>query len=209
MNGRSMRTAILVLAIAALVVAAGGCASTNMRSQVSPDFPGEPYERVLVWIDLDDTMLVQSAEDYLVEELEDIGVDAVAQYTVFFGEKEYSFKDRKRELNERGIDAVLTLVLTDAGATRHRIPPSRYTVSRRNPYTGRVHHSTRWTGGGVDVNAWADFKAELLDRESGEIVWRALAKTSGDASVGRVAFLQSVSREIAGSLRKDGIVATK
>ncbi len=208
MNGRSVRTTVLVLTIAALVVAAGGCASTNMRSQVSPDFPGEPYEKVLVWIDLDDMMLVQSAEDYLVDELDAVGVDAVAQYTVFFDEKEYSFKERKRALNERGIDAVLTLVLTDAGATRHRIPPSRYTVSRVNPYTGRVHHSTRWTRGGVDVDAWADFKAELLDRESGEIVWRAMAKTSGDASVGRVGFLQSVSREIAGSLRKDGVVAT-
>jgi len=196
--------AVLLVAAAAVVA---GCASTNIRSQVSPDFRGEPYERLLVWIDLDDEMLVQSAEDYLVEELDARGIDAVAQYEVFFGEKEYTHKQRKRELNERGIDAVLMLVLTDAGATRHRIPPSRYTVSRVNPYTGRVHHATRWTRGGVDVDAWADFKAELLDRESDEIVWRALAKTSGDPSVGRVGFLQSVSREVVGELVRDGVVA--
>lgn len=207
MVGRNGRAAVLVLAIAALALAAGGCASTNMRSQVSPDFRGAPYERVLVWIDLDDAMLVQSAEDYLVEELDVRGVDAVAQYTVFFGDNEYAFEDRRRELNKRGIDAVLTLVLTDAGATKHRIPPTRHTVHHMNPYTGRVHRSTRWTGGGVDVDAWADFKAELLDRETGEIVWRALAKTSGDPSVGRVGFLQSVSREVVGNLVKDGIVA--
>jgi len=196
--------AVLLVAAAAVVA---GCASTNIRSQVSPDFRGEPYERLLVWIDLDDEMLVQSAEDYLVEELDARGIDAVAQYEVFFGEKEYTHKQRKRELNERGIDAVLMLVLTDAGATRHRIPPSRYTVSRVNPYTGRVHHATCWTRGGVDVDAWADFKAELLDRESDEIVWRALAKTSGDPSVGRVGFLQSVSREVVGELVRDGVVA--
>lgn len=198
----------VALSLAVGAVALGGCASTNIRSQVSPDFEGEPYQRVLVWIDLDDEMLVQSAEDYLIEELDVRGIEAVAQYEVFFGDREYTLKQRKRELNDRSIDAVLTLVLTDAGATRHRIPPTRHTVHRVNPYTGRVHHATRWTGGGVDVEAWADFKAELLDRRTDEVVWRALAKTSGDPSVGRVGFLQSVSREIAGNLAKDGVVAT-
>ena len=205
MNGRGAVLAFIILT-AALV--AGGCASTNIRSQVSPDFSGTPYEKILVWIDLDDPMLMQSAEDYLVEELEMRGVDAVAQNEVFFSGKEYTFRDRKFELNERGIGAVLTLVLTDAGATKHRVPPTRHTVRRVNPYTGRAHHVTRWSGGYVDVDAWADFKAELLDRESGEIVWRALAKTSGDPSIGRAGFVQSVSREIAGNLAKDGVVAT-
>ncbi len=208
MRLRGARFALATAASVAVALVAGGCATTNIRSQVSPDFSGEPYGRVLVWIDLEDDMLVQSAEDYLVEELESRGIDAVAQYTVFFGGREYSFDERQRRLEERGVDAVLTLVLTDAGATRHRIPPTRHTVHRVNPYTGRVHRVTRWSGGGVDVDAWADFRAELLDQETGEIVWRALAKTAGDASVGKVAFLQSVSREIAAELDRDGVVAT-
>jgi len=208
MAGRTARVAIFIIALAALVLAAGGCATTNLRSQVSPDYEGGPYDYVLVWFELDDELLVQSAEDYLVDELKSIGVDAVAEYKLFFGGKKYTLAERKQRLSERGIDAVLTVALTDAGATRRHIPPTRYTVSRVNPYTGRIHHSTRWTGGSVDVNAWADFKAELVDRTSEEIVWRALASTSGDPSVGRVGFLQSVSREIAGNLRKDGVVAT-
>ncbi len=208
MAGRITRVAILIIALAALALAAGGCATTNLRSQVSPDYEGGPYHYVLVWFELDDELLLQSAEDYLVEELEAIGVNAVAEYKLFFGGRKYTLADRKQKLSERGIDAVLTVALTDAGATRRHIPPARYTVSRVNPYTGRVHHSTHWTGGSVDVNAWADFKAELIDRKSEEVVWRALASTSGDPSVGRVAFLQSVSREIAGNLKKDGVVAT-
>jgi hypothetical protein len=204
-TGRSVALAVIVAAVG--MVALGGCASTSIRSQISPDFRGDPYRKVMVWIDVDDEMLVQSAEDYLVEELDVRGVDAVAHYAVFFGGKEYTFDERKRELNARGVDAVLTIVLTDAGATRHRVPPTPYTVRRVNPYSGRVHHATRWTGGYVDVDAWADFKAELLDRESGEIVWRAFAKTSGDQSVGRVAFLQSVSREVTASLVKDRVVS--
>lgn len=211
---RGGRVRVFALAITALVLAIlalglSGCATTNLRSQVSPEFEGGPYKYLLVWFELDDELLMQSAEDYLVDELKAIGVDAVAEYKLFFGGREYTLEDRKRKLSERGVDAVLTISLTDAGATRRHIPPTRYTVSRMNPYTGRVHHSTHWTGGTVDVNAWADFKATLLDRRSEQIVWRALAETSGDPSVGRVAFLQSLSRQIAGNLKKDGIVATR
>lgn len=202
---RSIALIAVLLSLTAIVT---GCASTDIRSQTSPDYRGHPYEKILVWIDVDDALTAHSAEDYLVEELSLRGVDAAPQYSVFFAGKDYTYIERQRELDRNGIDAVLTVELTDSGATKHRTPDRVHRVRRVNPYTGRVHSYTEWTPGHIDVDAWAAFSAELIDRASGDVVWLAVARTAGDPSIGRVGFAQSVSREVVDQLIRDGIVAT-
>ncbi len=209
MKGTTIQGAIATIAVLlALTVIIAGCASTEIRSQTSPDYRGQPYEKILVWIDVDDALTAHGAEDYLVEELVDRGVDAVPQYLIFFAGKDYTYGQRQRELDKNGIDAVLTVEMTDSGATRHRSPDRLHRVRRVNPYTGRVHTYSEWTPGYVDVDVWADFSAELIDRASGEVVWLAVARTAGDPSIGRAGFAQSVSREVAAQLVRDGMVAT-
>ncbi len=209
MKGTTIRGATATIAVLlALTIMMAGCASTEIRSQTSPDYRGQPYEKILVWIDVDDALTADSAENYLVEELIDRGVDAAPQYSIFFAGKDYTYGQRQRELDRNGIDAVLTVEMTDSGATRHRTPDRLRRVHRVNPYTGRVHTYTKWAPGHVDVDAWADFSAELIDRASGEMVWLAVARTAGDPSIGRAGFAQSVSREVADQLIRDGMVAT-
>jgi major membrane immunogen (membrane-anchored lipoprotein) len=202
---RSIATVAVVLALAAIMA---GCASTDIRSQTSPDYRGQPYEKIAVWIDIDDALTAHRAEDFLVEELVERGVDAVPQYSVFFAGRDYTYAQRQRELDKKGIDAVLTIELTDSGATKHRTPDRLHRVRRVNPYTGRVHTHSEWTRGHVDVDAWADFSAELIDRAGGDVVWLAVARTAGDPSIGRAGFTESVSREVADQLIKDGLVVT-
>ena len=208
MRGMTIRGAIAMIAVLlALTIMMAGCASTEIRSQTSPDYTGQPYEKILVWIDVEDALTAHGAEDYLVEELVDRGVDAVPQYSIFFAGKDYTYGQRQRELDRKGIDAVLTVEMTDSGATRRRTPDRLHRVRRVNPYTGRVHTYSKWTPGHVDVDTWADFSAELIDRASGEVVWLAVARTAGDPSNGRAGFAQSVSREVADQLIRDGLVA--
>ena len=139
MRGTTVRRCIALIAILLpLTAIITGCASTDIRSQTSPDYRGYPYEKILVWIDIDDALTAHSAEDYLVEELSLRGANAVSQYSVFFAGKDYTYVERQRELDKSGIDAVLTVELTDSGATKHRTPDRVHRVRRVNPYTGRV-----------------------------------------------------------------------
>ena len=197
-------SALIAVGLMALLLV--GCASTCMRTQTAPDYDGKRYAKLMVWVNEPDGLLMQDAEDRFVRELDSFGVEALTSCALFFPGKEYAFVEQMAVLVEQSIDGVLFVSCTGTWSSSHHVSERTTTRGQVDPVTGNLRATTKTRGGYTVTKPRASFTVELLDVESGDIVWIAYSETKGNAYAGRKTLYRSLVDKAAGQLVDDDLV---
>lgn len=227
-------TSVVVLALASMVTQ--GCASTSMSDFVSPDHDGRKFKTILVVVDSEDLGLRQQIESRACDSLAGCGARGLKSCEIFFPGREYQPEEYRSIMAERDIDAVLVLSRGESGFASQYVPESYHTTtsaygsSTTNAYAsssatrtgnvvqGSAYGTSRTTGqvtaqstttktGGYNVyKPWARFQVELIDLESGVVVWTAQGDSRGNGYNDQEDLWQSLADSTVKTIRKRSLL---
>ncbi|HTA75794.1 MAG TPA: hypothetical protein VK791_01410 [bacterium] len=139
--------------VAALAIFAG-CASTRFHDISTRIDPATHYHNIIVHSDLADPVGRKTAEDAVVKEIQLIGINATASYTVFPPEANYTWDQKKQMIQADGFDAgVLVQIVQSFSTTTTQM---------------FINHNV------VDIST-AHFKIQtkIVETSDFEVVWQA------------------------------------
>lgn len=132
-----------ILAVVFLFVTIGCSTSTRITtSWTAPEHPARAYQKIMVLglMGANDRLFREQMENHLAGDLRDLGYEAVTA-TTEYGPKAFENvkeEDALRQLYDKGIDAVLTIVLLDKQRERYYMPGRVY----YSPYV--MYHNRFW-----------------------------------------------------------------
>lgn len=205
---RGLADFVLVL----VVMSIGGCASTRMTSKVDPVVVERPFRKILVHASFNDLEAREVAEDKLCAEMQNVSVcECAKSVQLFFPGRQYSAEEAAEILLNAGIDGVLILQPTGSGTNSHYVPPtSRTTSSARVSGNSIFGSSTTTTSGGYSVSKpWETYEASLYFVDSGDVVWYATAKASGNRYADAHDLIRSASAKAVEKLLGDRAIPAR
>ncbi len=185
-----------------------GCASTRMNSQTDVAATTASYSKMTVLVAVGDLGQRQKAEKAFQQKLAYHGIECVPSHDLFFPGREHSEEEIAGRLQENGIEAILTVNLSNSGTSSTYVPETSQT--KINAYS--VGNSTSGTAttqtyGGYDIEKpWANFTVELWDLSGGAVTWVASASTGGNAWATGNTLLSSMASKTVSQLAKDGVI---
>ena len=198
----------LTCAAGALLVAFTSCVSTDVASQVAPEFVGHQFERVLVVADVGMLYERTVAEDLIVAELRSQRIDAVRSLDVVFGADTLPEDAFLKHAAKAGADAVLILRLVEEGSDAQYVPQHTTTTFSATESGGSLHGfgSSSTFGGRTVFKPWGLFRATLLETSTGRTAWYADAECVGTAESSAKDLVRNVAGEIADRVIRDGVM---
>ncbi len=143
-----------ILGLLSVLVVLVGCASTRFHDISTRVDPDTHYHKIIVHSDLADPVGRKTAEDAVVKEIQLIGVNATASYTVFPPEVNYTWDQKKQMIQADGFDAgVLVQIVQSFSTTTTQM---------------FINHNV------VDIST-AHFKIQtkIVETSDFEVVWQA------------------------------------
>lgn len=185
MNTKSMSWIVTLLLLV-------GCTSVRItHSWKAENVKPKKFEKILVLglLRTQDMSMREKMEDHLVGDLKDLGYNAVGSLTVF-GPKAFNNIDEKTALNQlqnSGIDAVITIVLLDKAKERYYVPGHVY----YSPYV--IYHRSFWgyyttmydriySPGYYAENTKYFWESNLYDLSSKELIYSVQTESFNPAS---------------------------
>lgn len=185
-----------------------GCAWTRVASQVDAQYANRPYNKIMVFVPLADLELRREAEFALQSKMSGGKATIVPAHQLFFPGRQYSNDETASLILENDIDGVLVVNVSSTGTSQTYVPPTYQTRSNAYIYGNYLSGtSTTQTYGGYNINKpWASFTAQLIDVETGQVVWISTATTRGNAFAGGKTLLRSMAGKMTKKLFKDGMI---
>lgn len=194
-----MRTKVYggIVAVAISILFAA-CATTEVATIRNPAVSNIQYDLILVSAPFTDLELRRNTEQAFVAELSDYGVAALPAIDVFPPLKQYSETEIADEIARRGVDAIMSVVITDYYEDQSYVPPTTTTTGSASVYGNTVYgQSTTQTHGGYYLShPRVRFDINLFDGNVGEVAWRATTFTAGNAFANASSLMASLSRSV-------------
>lgn len=198
-RGVSLPRVLMLYSLAPIVLLVVACATTDIASVQSPDYEDILFHSIVVLGTSGDIRIDKLIENEVASELEEQGVAAVKGSDLFPPVKEYSF-DEMRETVETA-EAILTVAVTGSGEGSSYVPGVASSTTTTYGYTSTT--STTFMGGGTISYPVMNFDAKLYQLDSGDIVWRASARTEGDEFSGERIVVRSLSEALVDQYLED------
>ncbi len=195
--------------VSLLLIAAAGCASTRMTSQVNPGYVGRHFNKVFIHGNFQSLEQRHLAEEELCVALaRTVPWECLKSAEVLFPGQFYSPEQIRDRLDELGVDAVLVLQPTGSGTSSIYIPPSTHTTATASAYgNAATASSTTYTSGGFNLSMpWTNYEVMLWSRADGQVAWYATAVSSGNEFAGWDDLIRSAARKTVERLAADGII---
>lgn len=106
-----------ILGLLGMLVVLVGCASTRFHDISTRVDPNTHYHKLIVHSDLADPKARQTIEDAVVSEIQKIGIGAMASYTIFPPEANYTWDQKKQTIVADGFDAGILVQVVDSFST--------------------------------------------------------------------------------------------
>jgi hypothetical protein len=187
----------------ALFLGLAACVSTDVASQVAPEFAGVRFARTLVVADVGMLNERTLAEDRIVDQLLHRRMDAVRSLDVVFAADTLPADAFLSHAARAGADAVLILRVIDEGTSQSTTPG----LEEDGFVTG--YASSTAFGGRTAFRPWARFRATLIETATGRTAWFADAECRGSGDSSARDLVADVAREIATRLASDGVLSSE
>lgn len=182
------------------------CASSRITSSWKDDqYSGGPIDRVLVMGISDETHNRRIFEDVFIKEFNSIGVEALASYTIFPGDREIKAAEIKAAARERDIDKVLITHLVDVEKKEVYHPPvstPAYAYTYGN-YYHRIYHYTHQPGY-TTQHEYVKLETGLYDADTEKLIWSAATETVDPDNLAEA--VMGLSAVIFKNLRESGLL---
>jgi hypothetical protein len=209
-----MRTMLGAAALGLLI----GCASSATKSTAfsNPEFSGRRFNKVLVYVKVDDVDVRRQMEDGFVANLRAHGVDAFSGLAIWAVGEDPNSKEAR--LAEKAIDSVLLVQVDDSGVSAKRArstPTMPNTNVNTNPASSHyltttgydpmnAYSGTRSPGSDVSIptsrSPYALFSLRLVDVATKRSAWVDQAKASGNGAASfdtlRASFIETTGRDL-------------
>jgi hypothetical protein len=194
------------VATAPLLMFLSACATTSIRSQWHPSFRTKGYQKLAVCFNFADLGARQSGESYLIAALPRRARQLVPGSALLF--PGMSAEEVGAIVSSQGIDGILVVSPVGSGMSSTYLPKTTSTQGSARISGNTIYgSSTTWTYGGFNINKpWANYKAELIDMQTGRVVWFSFAKSAGNAFASWNDLLASMAKETAKQLERDGVL---
>ncbi len=203
---------ILALFISILLTS---CAKTKFTKQwTAPDFKQQPYDDILVLAVADKMGNRQDAEDYIVEKLGKIGIDAMQSYSILPKTRTIDREAVGKAVDGLELDAVIVMYATGVTQEEYYIPSRRLGI-----YSGYGYGHAQY-GSFYDYYPHAfsyvylpsydnlhyvvAIETSVFDLDTGEMVWSGQSNTFAPDSVDDV--IKSITALTIKELEKKKII---
>lgn len=192
------------LVLLTIPIFASCIAKTDLQTIVRPEWSPHSFNRILVFHNSGDLGERKTIED----QFSAANTAFVAAHEVLFPGEDYSESEVRGILQDNRIDAVLLVDPAGQGSSTSVIPgqmTTRCTVT----VDGECQQTrTTATGPTTIAKPYANFSAQLLELETGTVVWTASAESGGNAFTDQDDLRKSLVSEIIEEFRSIGIVAS-
>jgi hypothetical protein len=106
-----------LLSIVMLLMILSGCASTRFHDITTRVDPNTHYHKLIVHSDLADPVGRKTVEDSVVKEIQLIGINAAASYTIFPPDSNYTWDQKKQIIQANGFDAGILVQIVKSYST--------------------------------------------------------------------------------------------
>ncbi len=183
------------------------CGTTTKLSTVwkEPSYTGSGLRRILVLGIARDVTTRRAFEDHLAQALDARGAQALASYHQLPSDARLSQEAIAQVVRDHAIDGVVVTRLLRVDEEQEYVPPQTYSVGRVGYYG--------YYGMGYDVvhepgytrtTTIVRLETQVYDAASAKLLWGAHSDTFNPTSTGDT--IQSVTKEIAKRLAKDGLL---
>ena len=174
------------------------CATTTISSIKNPDIDFSGYKRILVFANIRDIDFRKSLESELVTVFSEYAIDAVSSIELISPVKEYSEDEIKKILSDNLIDGYLSIEVIDSSNVSGYVPQTSYTNYQSQYVNGQlisVPYTTTY-GGYAYSYLKSNFEIVLKDVRTGQIAFKATAKSAADDFGNMKNMAKSVSKKI-------------
>lgn len=207
-------------------ISLSACASTSVSSLKAPEFPTKAYSRVMVVFPVSDlaarkvteaafistdtarSLTDQKATGALAFALKDRRqkwTHFIPSTQLLFPGRAYTAEETRLILKDEQVQAVLLITLHDAGVEKVGSTPVRTSIYCAQSAGANCTNIAAVTTGGHGLTAeWATFRAQLIDIETGNVVWIASSTTAGTPLNRSYDLLQSMAQKTKAQLEADG-----
>lgn len=227
-TGRLLGLISVFILVAISFIEGCGATATSIVNVTDEEFSNSKYKRILVIAPYDDLELRDGVETLFARELSNRPVVAYKGIDVLPPLKEYSYEDISRILNERDIQSVLVVCITDFWTEYYKTPDQ--TITKTNSKTRSSSTLASW-GTLLSINTSSEtsgkavaytipglkfkksnvrldvrmFKYELA--KPPRMIWRANSTTSGNFFTGESKVLSDAAGKISVNLIAEGLNA--
>ena len=218
---------IVIACIVATLLAAYGCATTDMVTYVSPSLAEGNYvvyKKVFLYVPSKTYREHVKAEEGILEKISDgksvlasngwarrtleYDVEVFMSHKVFRPDIGVDTAVFKRFVKENEVDALLAINIRGYWSESSYLPIISITQGKANP-AGQYSSTTTSYGGYAMSRPVANIEAKLYDLETGELIWLGSAETRGDEFSSSSTLWSSFIDKMVESLEKHKIIVTK
>ncbi len=188
-----------------------GCATTQITAFKDPDFQGVTYKKIIVYPNIENLESRTKFEAIACEKLIKYDVECIQSLTIFLPTRSYTPEETKNILERAGIDAILSVRMTDAYTTDTYVPETHTTTGYMTGFgnTATYNSYTSTYGGYTVSKPTIKFEISITDEKSGKKAFIANSTTNGSGSASLNNLLSSLAKEIGAKLYQNGLIKEK
>lgn len=190
--------------LAAVLVGTAACASTKLTSTwVAPDArPLDPQKKVVAAMLTARESTRRAAEQAMVNEMAQRGVQAIASYTILPGELARDSARAAAVLAEAGVDAVFAVRVLDREQRTTYTPGTAYYGSTWG-YWG-YGWGVAYSPGYMSTDQIVTVETLVFSVSQNRLLWAGQSETTNPANIDE--FIAELTHVVGGEIRKSGIV---
>ncbi|MCP4705223.1 MAG: hypothetical protein GY865_11485 [candidate division Zixibacteria bacterium] len=196
------------------------CSTSTSIVRVKDESIGNPhYKNILISAPYDDLEIKSDVENVFADEVKNPSVKTYRAIDILPPLREYSMDEIRQRLNEKDIDLILVIAVTDFWETHSKLPDQSVTKTKSgstvNAYGSYLSIDTKGTSTtthypGLKLsqsNVKLDTRLfEIGPKDSLYMIWRANSTTSGNYFTPKSKVMRDAATKIGVSLTADGIL---
>ncbi len=170
------------------------CSNTKFTKQwVAEDFDEQPYDDILVLVVADKMGNRQDAEDYIVQKLDEAGINAMQSYDILPKTETIDAEAVDKAIDGLQLDAVIVMFATGITEEEYFVPARRFGVYSGYGY-GHAHYGSFYDyyphaftyvyiPGYDNTHYVVTLETSLFDLDSAKMIWSGQSNTFAPESV--------------------------
>ena len=183
----------IILSLSAAVLLSG-CSNTKFTKQwIDEDFDGPPYDDILVLAVADKMGNRQDAENYIVQKLDEAGINAMQSYDILPKTETIDAEAVGKAIDGLQLDSVIVMYATGITEEEYYVPARRFGVYSGYGY-GHAHYGSFYNYyphamtyvyiPGYDNRHYVvTLETTLFDLNTGKMIWSGQSNTFAPESV--------------------------
>ena len=197
------------------VISLSSCANTKFTKQwVNEDFDQQPYDDILVLVVADKMGNRQDAENYIVEKLGEVGIDAMPSFDILPKTETIDKEAVGKAIDGLQLDAVIVMFATGITEEEYYVPARRFGVyagygynhAHYNSFYSYYPHAINYVyiPGYDNTHYVVTLETSLFDLNTGDMIWSGQSNTFAPESVDDV--IHNITVLTIRELQKKGII---